>query len=183
MADAASFLAFLGSYSIFVGPILGCMLADYFFVRRGNLHIPSLYTSDKDGLYYFKYGVNWWGSLAFVFAVVLGIPGLNYSVNPNKASKAAANMSAISWLLTTIAAMIFHTIFGKYIFKPSIYPKGQEDLPKTFEYMAKANKYFEEDAEYSCKPKLVSDNSSSQGYEVENKRNFTSEVVSLDHSA
>ena len=44
LTDAAKFLTFLGSYSIFVGPILGCMLADYYFVKRGNIHVPVSYT-------------------------------------------------------------------------------------------------------------------------------------------
>ncbi|ORY35919.1 uracil permease [Naematelia encephala] len=72
--SATSFLTFLSGYSIFLGPIVGVSCADYFW-RKGNVHVPSLYTGSKKGHYYYHFGVNWRAMLAFWLACIPTLPG------------------------------------------------------------------------------------------------------------
>lgn len=51
IANAASFLTSLGSYTVFLMPICACMVVDYWVVRRGNIHLPSLYVTTTSALY------------------------------------------------------------------------------------------------------------------------------------
>ncbi|KAG0668850.1 hypothetical protein C6P40_005062 [Pichia californica] len=184
LKNATTFLTFLGSYTLFVGPILGCMLADYFFVRNGNYHTPSLYTRKSDGIYYFYKGVNWWGSLAWLLAMALGIPGLAAAINPEKYSINCLHMNYIGWLMCTIASMIFYTIFGKLV-KPQIYPAGHEDTPTTFEYMKDSYGFFDEDEPINgvgpVNVESISNSSHSDQFEV--KDHTVTEIISLDNLA
>ncbi|TID28144.1 hypothetical protein CANINC_002681 [Pichia inconspicua] len=180
LKNAATFLTFLGSYTAFVGPILGCMLADYYFVRKGNYHTPSLYTRNPDGIYYFYKGVNWWGCLAWAMAMALGIPGLAAAIHPEKYPAACLHMNYIGWLMCTIAAMVFYTVFAK-IFNPRIYPEGHEDTPTTFEYMRPNNGFFEEDTPINGVGALnYSPTGSSSSIDYGLKEQIAVEVTSID---
>ena len=69
MATASVFINFLSSYQIFLSAIAGVLICNYYLLRRGALHIPSLYTDSKDGLYCFLYGWNWRAFAAYLIAV------------------------------------------------------------------------------------------------------------------
>ena len=144
LKNAQTFLTFLGSYTMFVGPILGCMLADYYFVRKGNLHTPSLYTRKQSGVYYYFRGFNLWGCLAWLLAMAIGVPGLAAAINPSKYSINCLHLNYLGWLVCTFAGMLFYTVFG-YFAKPQLYPAGHEDTPTTFEYMVPSNGFFDDD--------------------------------------
>ena len=51
-SSGSGFLTFLGSYNIYFGSAAGIILADYYIIRKGNLHVPSLY--DSKGIYRVK---------------------------------------------------------------------------------------------------------------------------------
>jgi NCS1 family nucleobase:cation symporter-1 len=44
LLSASTFLAFLGGYSIFLGPFLGIFIIDYFIICRGNIFVDDLFT-------------------------------------------------------------------------------------------------------------------------------------------
>lgn len=69
MATASVFINFLSSYQIFLSAIAGVLICDYYLLRRGRLHVPSLYTDSKDGLYRFMRGWNWRAFAAYIIAV------------------------------------------------------------------------------------------------------------------
>jgi NCS1 family nucleobase:cation symporter-1 len=75
LQSSTTFLRFLGGYSIFLAPLVGIYITDYFVVRRGNIWPNDLYTSEKGGRYYYSHGVNWRNAVAFTVTVVLLVPG------------------------------------------------------------------------------------------------------------
>ena len=98
-ASAARFLAFLNGYSIFLGPIAGVMLADYFIVRRHHgYNVYHLYK--PDGIYWYHGGTNWRGVSAFLVGMIPQLPGLIYQINPDVAgiSRGYINFTSFSWL-------------------------------------------------------------------------------------
>ena len=89
LTDAAKFITFLGSYTVLMAAILGPLLADYYVVRRGNIHMyawirlfrfsmpvlmvlvsPSLFVYSKDSIYWFTRGFNWRGCLVRRFLLL-----------------------------------------------------------------------------------------------------------------
>ncbi|EGV61710.1 hypothetical protein CANTEDRAFT_109310 [Yamadazyma tenuis ATCC 10573] len=145
LANATQFLTFLGSYSIFVAPLIGCLLSDYYIIRRGNIHVPSLYTKKSSGVYHYYKGVNIWGFFAWALSTVLGIPGLYSAYNPGTLNDVATEIYDSGWLYTFISGFVLYTVLG-LIFKPRVFPDGHEDTPKTWEYMTSTDGFFEEDA-------------------------------------
>lgn len=61
--------------------------ADYFF-RKGNIHVPSLYTGDAKGQYYYTAGVSWKALVAFWVGCAPTIPGFAGTFGNNIATGA-----------------------------------------------------------------------------------------------
>jgi NCS1 family nucleobase:cation symporter-1 len=75
LESSTTFLRFLGGYSIFLAPLVGIYITDYFVVRKGNLWAAELYRAEKGAAYWYTWGVNWRNVVAFTVTVVLLIPG------------------------------------------------------------------------------------------------------------
>jgi hypothetical protein len=61
----------------FMASVIGIMVADYYLIRRGNIHVPSLYDITPGSLYMPKPGgYELKGLLSWVVGSVIGIPGL-----------------------------------------------------------------------------------------------------------
>jgi nucleobase:cation symporter-1, NCS1 family len=55
---AATFVTVLSSFSVFLAPLMGVMICDYFFIRRQKIKLTHLYRPE-DSDYWFSHGVNW----------------------------------------------------------------------------------------------------------------------------
>jgi nucleobase:cation symporter-1, NCS1 family len=51
------------------------MMADYYFVTKGNTVVPDLYTSRPDGRYWYTAGFNWRAYAAYICGLGLTFPG------------------------------------------------------------------------------------------------------------
>ncbi|TBU26191.1 permease for cytosine/purines, uracil, thiamine, allantoin-domain-containing protein [Dichomitus squalens] len=80
LASAQGFLSFMNGYAVFLSPIAGIMIADYWIVHRGKVDVPSMYR--PRGLYRYTYGINWRAVVAIMFSVPPNMPGLISSINP-----------------------------------------------------------------------------------------------------
>jgi NCS1 family nucleobase:cation symporter-1 len=111
------------------------ILVDYAFARNGNIHVPSLYDGSKNGLYWFKCGVNWLGVFSWLAGVSMGLPGLVAQYQPQAVSLAGKRMYTMGWTLTFVTAAVVYFICIK-VFPPPVYPVGFE-MPPKWEYLAK----------------------------------------------
>jgi NCS1 family nucleobase:cation symporter-1 len=60
LESGENFIRFINYYTAFFGPLLGCMLAEY-WLERSDLDIEQLYVSNSSSKYWYKGGVNWAG--------------------------------------------------------------------------------------------------------------------------
>jgi NCS1 family nucleobase:cation symporter-1 len=90
--SAQNFLTFLGSYLCFVTPIVAVMIVDYWFARRGNIHVPSLYKPETGSPYYYTKGFNIRAFVAWACGVVLVISGISGAIKPGSISQTAVNV-------------------------------------------------------------------------------------------
>ena len=65
-------------YSVFLAPIAGILLSDFWIVKRQNIDVPALY--DPEGRYSYWSGINWRALTAFLAAVIPNVPGLANSI-------------------------------------------------------------------------------------------------------
>ncbi len=49
-------LSFIDTFGAFFGPLFGIMIADYYFVQRGNLNNKDIYSLEENGSYYYSGG-------------------------------------------------------------------------------------------------------------------------------
>lgn len=75
-----------------MAPLCGIIIVDYVYAKRGNLHIPSLYTSRPGSLYMYTHGVNYRGVFAWFGAVALALPGLVAAYRPELVDQAGKDM-------------------------------------------------------------------------------------------
>ncbi|KAH8178648.1 hypothetical protein LIA77_00167 [Sarocladium implicatum] len=136
LVNAAKFLTFLGSYNIYMAPICSVWMVDYLFVRKGNLHTPSLYDGRKGSLYWFWSGVNWLGVVAWACGMVTGLPGLVGALQPGSVSQAAIDLYKMGWLLSFFTAGTIYFIL-RLLVPVRIHPPAYESMPVSFEFMAK----------------------------------------------
>ncbi|KAK1959940.1 NCS1 nucleoside transporter [Colletotrichum sublineola] len=80
---ASVFVAVAASFSVFMGPLTGIMMTDYFIIRRQKIEVSQLYTGSKDGAYWYSYGFNWRAFVAWVVCFVPAMPGMIAAVNPS----------------------------------------------------------------------------------------------------
>ncbi|KAL3431355.1 permease for cytosine/purines, uracil, thiamine, allantoin-domain-containing protein [Aspergillus tetrazonus] len=101
ISSAQSFLTFLGSYTVFLMPTCGIMIVDYWIIRRGNFHVPSLYTKDPGTVYSYFHGWNlravaaWAGGVAFTVHGIAGSLGDGGAVG-----QGSKNMYKLGFLLS-----------------------------------------------------------------------------------
>ncbi len=75
LASPDSFIfGWLGGYGGLMGPIGGIMICDYYFIRKTNLSILSLY--HRGGIYHYSKGINLRAMIALVAGVGIALVGL-----------------------------------------------------------------------------------------------------------
>ncbi|KAL4862428.1 hypothetical protein BDV12DRAFT_203075 [Aspergillus spectabilis] len=108
LSSAANLLSFLNGYSVFLGPVCGIMVADYWILRRRQICLQQLY--EPYGLYWFTRGWNLRAILAFFLALVPNLPGLAVSVNPtvDHVPMGFQNVYTMSWLVGLVIAGVVY---------------------------------------------------------------------------
>jgi nucleobase:cation symporter-1, NCS1 family len=74
-----NFFAFLGFYAMFLGPILGIILADYWVVSKRKVDVKNLYDDSKGSKYWFSGGFSFAAIIALVAGVGASIPFMSIS--------------------------------------------------------------------------------------------------------
>jgi len=78
--SAGSLIDFMSGYTIWLAPIAGILIADYYFVHKQVLSVPDMYR--PEGIYkYNKYGTNWRAAVSFFVGFVPLLPGFAKSVS------------------------------------------------------------------------------------------------------
>jgi len=97
-ASAARFLAFLNGYQVFLGPIAGVLLCDFYVVRKAKgYNVSHLYK--PHGIYWCLDGANLRAMAAFSMGMIPQLPGLIYQINPNvgNISGGYVNYTSLAW--------------------------------------------------------------------------------------
>ncbi|KAK0199353.1 allantoin permease [Desarmillaria ectypa] len=108
LSSGPGFLTFLNGYSIFMGPVVGIMIIDYFLVRKGNLQLAGLYTGARDRAYYYTWGINWRTIIAFIAGIGIPFPGFVQSFGSMAIGEVATEIFDFGWLASFgIGAVVY----------------------------------------------------------------------------
>ncbi|RDW58112.1 hypothetical protein BP6252_13523 [Coleophoma cylindrospora] len=143
--SASSFLSFLGSYVCLITPIAACEIVDYWFVRRGNVHVPSLYKASSASPYWYNNGWNPRAYGAWLCGVGIAISGIAGVLSPGSVPTMAVNLYNTSFILSGATSAVAYFIFNK-IWPVKIYPDGPHaNEESSFEFMRKSEGYFDDE--------------------------------------
>lgn len=119
LASAQRFLAFLGGYTIFLGPMTSILMTDYYIVRRGNVSVPDMYNFHGIYRYSPRFASNWRAVAAFFIGCIPPLPGFvnNIVVAGNgttSVSLGGQHLFNIGYVYSFIAAGLFYWGFNRF---------------------------------------------------------------------
>ncbi|OJD11230.1 hypothetical protein AJ78_07957 [Emergomyces pasteurianus Ep9510] len=97
LESAGNFLNFMSAYAVFLGPIAGIMLFDFWVLKGRKYDCLALYRPGS--IYRYTNGVNWRAIASFVVGVAPSLPGLIHSVNHNIDPGVGAHAYQIGWFV------------------------------------------------------------------------------------
>jgi NCS1 family nucleobase:cation symporter-1 len=110
LADAQTFLAFLGGDAFFLGPMAGIIAFDYWLIKRMYIGVPALCNSR--GRYRCNVtGINLRAFIAFFTAVGPLLPGLAYPIYPTVThiSEGIKHLDNFDWLFGFVTSIVLYT--------------------------------------------------------------------------
>ena len=117
------------------------MIVDYWVLRRGNLHVPSLFTKDPASPYTYHHGWNWRAVGAWAAGVAFTVHGIAGNLDPDAVNDASKNMYRLGFLLSLLmgAAAYYAACL---VWPPPVYPTASPG-PMEFEAMAESEGFLE----------------------------------------
>lgn len=94
----------LGTLGSFIGPIFGVIICDYYFIRRQQIDLDSLYSEDPRGKYWYSSGFNVNAIIALVLAAAVALSISQLSV--------FSGLAAFSWFFGAAAGGLFHYLLS-----------------------------------------------------------------------
>jgi NCS1 family nucleobase:cation symporter-1 len=119
----------LGFYGGLLGAIAGVLIADYWLMRRTELHLAELYRPDES--YWYSAGWNWRALVAFITGAVLAVGGA-YST-PNNTPFPLAGLIApfkplydYNWVVGFAVALVLYTVLSMPVLRrqTAVVPAG-----------------------------------------------------------
>ncbi|KAJ6604424.1 NCS1 nucleoside transporter family [Mycena vulgaris] len=108
----SSATSFTAGYSIFLGPICGILLADYYVHRRQILDVAALYRKETSP-YWYTHGFNLRAIAAFVLALLPNLPGfVNKVSNKTNRSVGAAYVFSVVWPVGVVVSATCYLLFN-----------------------------------------------------------------------
>jgi NCS1 family nucleobase:cation symporter-1 len=107
VASSSTFTTYLSAYSTFLSSVVGVMISDYYFVRKGYLEIEKLYSRSKQSPYYFTLGVNWRAYVAYIAGILINVVGFAGAVGA-RVPTAAQNMYHLNFYLGFIVSSLMY---------------------------------------------------------------------------
>ncbi|KAF2094737.1 NCS1 nucleoside transporter family protein [Rhizodiscina lignyota] len=129
LSSAATFISVLSAYSVFLGPMVGIQIAEYWIIRRRRIKLSDLYHNRRSGIYYYFYGINWRSFVSWVVGWASQIPGFAHAVNKNIVVPAGCNeLYYLAYPLGFAISFVVHLALNKF------FPPPGRDLIDPIDY-------------------------------------------------
>jgi NCS1 family nucleobase:cation symporter-1 len=116
VTQASVFITVLSGWSVFLSPMTGILISDYFLVRKRQLHVADLYMgANRSGAYWYTAGFNWRAYAAWAMGLWPLLPGFVREVQGTNTGNGWDHLYQISYFFGFFVALLcfwaFHTIF------------------------------------------------------------------------
>ncbi|KAK4541945.1 hypothetical protein LTR36_007309 [Oleoguttula mirabilis] len=133
LSSAATFINVLSAYSVFLGPMVGIMVCDYWVLRNRRIKLTDLYHPRKDGYYHYWHGINWRSFVSWVVGWGYLIPGFAHAVTPNvTVPEACTNLYDLAFPLGFVISFLTHWAINTAFPPPGLGVADDTDYYGTF---------------------------------------------------
>jgi len=109
LASAPGFLSFVNGYTVFIAPIIGIILTDYWLVHRTRVDLPAMYR--PHGRYTYTCGVNWRAVVAMAVSLPPTFPGFIDNVKGTVGTGVGSHLFDVAFLLGfSLASSVYFTL-------------------------------------------------------------------------
>ena len=110
VTSPGTFITVLSSWSVFLSPMTGIVISDYFLVRHGQYHIGDLYCGNKSSAYWYVWGFNPRGFTAWILGTVPLLPGFARAVKHTANGNGWDHIYEISYFYGFFVALVVHAV-------------------------------------------------------------------------
>ncbi|GAA6003516.1 hypothetical protein JCM10207_000370 [Rhodosporidiobolus poonsookiae] len=120
-ATAKTFTSFLSGYTIFLAPLGGILMADFYLIRRRRISLPDIFLG-RQSVYWYSSGVNPRAALAFALGIAPTLPGFCKTINPKLSIPIAATyVSAVVYPVGVVIGASAYLLLS-FVFPPHPLP-------------------------------------------------------------
>ncbi|KAE9963100.1 hypothetical protein BLS_009686 [Venturia inaequalis] len=159
LSSAATFISVLSAYSVFLGPLIGIHICDYWVIRQRRIKLSDLYHGRPDGFFHYWHGINPRAFIAWACGFASQLPGFANAIN--KKITVPVGCVRLYYLAFLVGFAISFSIF--YVLSMVWPPEGVQEIDEvdifgTFSEdeafgmgTAPRDHVFRREVDYSCK--------------------------------
>jgi NCS1 family nucleobase:cation symporter-1 len=134
LADTANtFINVLDGYSVFLGPMVGMMVCDFWIIRKRKFKLSHLYLPTEDSIYWYHHGFNWRAFVSWLVGMAPALPGFVNAVNPNiKMPAGAQEIFYLAYIEGFALGFVVHYVLNYFFPVPGLGLIDEEDIYGTF---------------------------------------------------
>ncbi|RFU31399.1 hypothetical protein B7463_g4910, partial [Scytalidium lignicola] len=134
LADAPNtFINVLDGYSVFLGPMVGMMVCDFWVVRNRKLKLSALYTPNASSIYWYYHGFNWRAFVSWLVGTAPALPGFINAVNPKiKVPIGAQEIFYLAYIEGFAISFAVHYVLNRFFPVAGLGEIDEEDFYATF---------------------------------------------------
>ncbi|KAI4143684.1 MAG: hypothetical protein LQ341_002852 [Variospora aurantia] len=126
---ASTFLTVIQGWSVFLAPMIGVLLADYFAVRRRTLHLADLYIGSPTSVYWYTAGFNFRAVVAWAMGLWPLLPGFVRTVRGEEEYSGWDNLVRLNVFIGLTVAFVVHFVLHTVL--PARGSKGDSPFVNT----------------------------------------------------
>lgn len=113
-STSSKFTTYLSAYSVFMSSIAGVVAADYFYIRRGYINLPHLFSlhapeaPDSPSVYKFRHGFNWRAYAAYICGIFPNIVGFVGATETHKVPIGATEVYRLNFFMGFFTAFLVY---------------------------------------------------------------------------
>lgn len=134
LADTANtFINVLDGYSVFLGPMTGMMVCDFWIIRQRKFKLSHLYMPNESSIYWYRHGFNWRAFVSWLIGCAPALPGFINAVNPNiSVPSGAQEIFYLAYIEGFFLGFVIHYILNRLFPVEGLGLIDEEDIYATF---------------------------------------------------
>ncbi|EOD46784.1 hypothetical protein GTA08_BOTSDO07907 [Neofusicoccum parvum] len=110
VTNPGTFITVLSGWSVFLSPMTGIVVSDYFFVRGRQYHVGDLYVGNPSSAYWYTAGFNFRGFLAWIVGMAPLLPGFARAIQGTSSGNGWDHIYQISYFYGFFATLTVYAL-------------------------------------------------------------------------